>query len=996
MKGATLDAEQSRPASDEAFAKCFRDLVDQGRRDRQFKRLVVFVDELDRCSSEDVVATLTAIRTFLTEKHAVFVVAADRAALERALEEKLPQPTPVNEEDPYYSSASSFFDKLFHDRVPLPPLRGPRLYEWAHKKVVERGGYWAQLRGDADHELRSLLYFLIPSHVRAPRRVKVLLNSFVRSAAIAAHSGFEWRQRAREIAKLTVLDTEFPALGADLRLEPRLPELLLDPPDAPSERVARLLAKHGGYRISQGPGESNEPTTEELAAEEPADSVLAAASDEQRRVLMHAEHEQLRRYLARTRDVRIGRDLLFLERAGAALGLEDPELESLLDQAVDVPKDVVAALAEADTETRQLAARFLADMAEREFGEERVNVISALMGVVELLDEEVEPIAGEIVGSVQSFARDEGLADTHLLGSLTLSLCEGAGPSFQGSIIRDERLFSDSNRLAQVCRMLERIQPSARDGVFAALAERITGDGEEFIAALREVPAPQAGEVLSARPIYNALFHHLKPQNEEASQNALLAESVYDLAGDRGADGAPLRRAMHDLFLTEEFGYSMLQPHASEVLDDISSPEERDEQILRALWIFDNSDPEFWIDQLSGEDYVSAEHGKLGVRILIWALNGIHQQPADQVALRLSSVEALVRFAKMAENEDLSRVRDAALTEIDAPPWWSDQPSRQRQTQLHRLVRELTEEDEFKATIGPRLAADLARSVADPAVVSEETWQGLLEMGSELGVNATTVLSALEPSAALGESWPLWLARVRARLAASARRAGAEIGSEVIAEEVVLNVASDSAPHAEAAVADWLLLGPSFELVRSVISLLDEPAPPQILASFEKWSANAGVQQRTNLAAALVDDGRETSRWMGSLIQAGLDELALVERIAEQARSAARGSRREELGSALAHIRPLNPAAQKAVADLIIDLTETGKQVDFKAAVKAVPALGREHRSAGRLRTAFQQSAEKDGHQLSERAAVHLAEAGVKVPKKAVKKGAWGRFKDLF
>ena len=66
----------------------------------------MFVDGFDRCSADDVVATLTAIRTFLNQDHAVFVVAADRAALEQALKEKLPQPTPVDIENPYYSSAS--------------------------------------------------------------------------------------------------------------------------------------------------------------------------------------------------------------------------------------------------------------------------------------------------------------------------------------------------------------------------------------------------------------------------------------------------------------------------------------------------------------------------------------------------------------------------------------------------------------------------------------------------------------------------------------------------------------------------------------------------------------------------------------------------------------------------------------------------------------------------------------------------------------------------
>ena len=749
------DAEQSRPASDEAFSKCFRDLVDQGRHDGRFKRLVVFVDELDRCSSEDVVATLTAIRTFLTQKHAVFVVAADRAAIERALEEKLPQPTPVNEEDPYYSSASSFFDKVFHDRVPLPPLRGPRLYEWAYKKVVSRSGYWGQLNGVSDRELRSLLYFLIPSHVRAPRRVKVLLNSFVRSAAIAAHSDLDWLVRAREIAKLTVLDTEFPALGADLRVEPRLPELLLDPPASPSARVSRLLAKHGGYRLAQGPGEHEPPSDEDQEAEVPADEILAEATDAERRALVRSEHEHLRRYLARTRDVRINRDLLFLERAGAALGLEDPELESLLDQAVDVPSDVVSALNDSDTETRRLAARFLADMAEREFGEERANVIAALMGVVELLDAEVEPIVGEVAGSVQSYARDEGLADAHLLGALILAISHGASPVFQRSVLSNDRLFADPQRFSRVCRMLERVPPEARDLVYLALAERVAGDSDGFISALGEISPGQAGEALRSKPVYHALFESLRPQGEEQQESGELAERVYALAAERGADGESIRRAMHYLLLREEIGYAPLQAHAAEVLADIEDDEERDEQILMALYIYDHRDVEFWTGQLSQGNYASPSQGAFAVRIIVNCLSNLHELPIDEADVRLAVVDAISRFAAMAEPSERSHAIDAAVGEIEAVPWWSDEPSRLRDARLHRLAVQWASDNELGANLRPRLAADLVRSVVDPAAVNEETWQGMVEMGSELGSMprlCSTHLSSSARSAGTGRS----------------------------------------------------------------------------------------------------------------------------------------------------------------------------------------------------------------------------------------------------
>jgi hypothetical protein len=93
----------------------------------------------------------------------------------------------VNIESPYYSSAGSFFDKVFQHQVPLPPLRNRRLSRYARDLVEKRGGVWADLRAAEDHgqAFDAVLFALIPSHVTSPRRVKVLLNAFAVNARTA-------------------------------------------------------------------------------------------------------------------------------------------------------------------------------------------------------------------------------------------------------------------------------------------------------------------------------------------------------------------------------------------------------------------------------------------------------------------------------------------------------------------------------------------------------------------------------------------------------------------------------------------------------------------------------------------------------------------------------------------------------------------------------------------------------------------------------------------
>ena len=147
LESAVVNVKEAAPDTDDEFAKSFQRLVDKTIDAKAGERLVVFIDELDRCSPKDVVATLIDLKTFLDIDGCIFLVAADREVLERALRE-VPQANPVRDEDPYYSTPGAFLDKIFQHQIPLPPLRPQALTRFARELVANQGGLWADLRAD--------------------------------------------------------------------------------------------------------------------------------------------------------------------------------------------------------------------------------------------------------------------------------------------------------------------------------------------------------------------------------------------------------------------------------------------------------------------------------------------------------------------------------------------------------------------------------------------------------------------------------------------------------------------------------------------------------------------------------------------------------------------------------------------------------------------------------------------------------------------------------
>ncbi|MBM6620931.1 hypothetical protein JTF08_04865 [Micrococcaceae bacterium RIT802] len=323
----SVDRSLAKPESDEQFEEIFKDLVS----DAKAKRLVVFVDELDRCSASEVVTTLDTIRTFLGIDRCVFIVAADQNVLEGALTRAAKQETPADDANPYYSTGSAYLDKVFQYQLSLPPLLTQSISRYATSLVENREGLWAGINRE------YVLSVLIPTHVASPRRVKHLLNTFALTYRLAQERhetdllAEDPRMNAAAIARLVCLRVEFPLFARHLEVDANLPALVLqlirDPnAELPAGTSARSTALAKSYAL-----ESAAPSAV-LVDDDPDSDDEAGTRATQ---IGTAHNKQLLNYLSRTRQVRgPSRDVIHMQSTGTVFGL-DGELALAVERAAE-------------------------------------------------------------------------------------------------------------------------------------------------------------------------------------------------------------------------------------------------------------------------------------------------------------------------------------------------------------------------------------------------------------------------------------------------------------------------------------------------------------------------------------------------------------------------------------------------------------------------------------------------------------------------------------
>lgn len=245
----------------EAFRSEFQQLLESEELSN-VRRVVVLVDDLDRCLPETVIETLEAIRLFLAVPKMSFVLAADEQRVAEAIRTRFEEYVPSDEapEEP----ASLYLHKIVQTTVPIPALSRfdteaylvllqilGRLDQEQRTACVEActelrrtAGELDELATEAGQDIGKELLFaarltpILYEKLRGnPRRVKRFLNDLNIRQSVAAKRGIELDPEV--IAKLMVLEVLLPAAPSCSAWSPRSPFVVLRPDSHRRRRVAK-------------------------------------------------------------------------------------------------------------------------------------------------------------------------------------------------------------------------------------------------------------------------------------------------------------------------------------------------------------------------------------------------------------------------------------------------------------------------------------------------------------------------------------------------------------------------------------------------------------------------------------------------------------------------------------------------------------------------------------------------------------------------------------
>ncbi|MFI8705470.1 P-loop NTPase fold protein [Bacillus sp. NPDC077411] len=209
----TADIQLVKPVETaDEYEELFKEEIEKYKtKNPKFRKLIVIVDDLDRLSPKKVVAALDAIKAFVDVDECIFIVACDENILIQALEkEKLNRSTE-------HIDGELFLDKLFHFRIPLPPIIESDMAQYAIELTRQEAEGLVELCGSRFDEIVTDI--LIHTEVTTPRQVKKLLNTFANNLLIAKARETEGRKLEeklltserglRFLAKLSVIQSDY-------------------------------------------------------------------------------------------------------------------------------------------------------------------------------------------------------------------------------------------------------------------------------------------------------------------------------------------------------------------------------------------------------------------------------------------------------------------------------------------------------------------------------------------------------------------------------------------------------------------------------------------------------------------------------------------------------------------------------------------------------------------------------------------------------------------
>jgi hypothetical protein len=229
-------------ASAEQFEKLLKDhLLAWKKTEKTVERLVIFVDDLDRLSSEEMVDGLDAIRALMelptggAGVGVVFVISCDEGLVADALSKRAKTAPELPGAISSRQDARRYLDRIFQFRLDIPPT--PRMDMRSFATDLLKRDCFEQVVGQviaSGSSIEEVVSRMIHVGVQNPRNAIQIVNAFAASMWIATKREFEGSRSSRagaliegavtshpiSLAVLSALKVDFPDFFRILQSEP--------------------------------------------------------------------------------------------------------------------------------------------------------------------------------------------------------------------------------------------------------------------------------------------------------------------------------------------------------------------------------------------------------------------------------------------------------------------------------------------------------------------------------------------------------------------------------------------------------------------------------------------------------------------------------------------------------------------------------------------------------------------------------------------------------
>ncbi len=175
-------------------------------------RLVIFIDDLDRCEPDQIVALLEGLKLFLDLERCFFVLALDDEVIHRAIQIKYTNFDFYKERKP--KIGQEYLEKMIQLPLYLFPLDNEQIEDFLQK---------LELPDSVSQQAALLAELMFPN----PRKIKRILNLFLLNLAVLSNNN-KLRQQIKDetLARLIVLQVQDYELYLKVVRNSELPEYL--------------------------------------------------------------------------------------------------------------------------------------------------------------------------------------------------------------------------------------------------------------------------------------------------------------------------------------------------------------------------------------------------------------------------------------------------------------------------------------------------------------------------------------------------------------------------------------------------------------------------------------------------------------------------------------------------------------------------------------------------------------------------------------------------